>query len=255
MRTSFYFVLWIIIYPLLGLLHNQWVTTNAFFVALIVIWALSWFLNRSMPETLIYERILSNANILNEVYTGNVQGFKRRLYRTSTIEFISALYFGVAFLITILFWLKGGFDDWLALIIFGFLAAGTLVKASRIQKLAHRVSLNPNPQECVDIVDQMGMNYGAYYEQRQRSGGDAVLPPPPRGFNGFQIFSILIAAVCAVLGVIFIVLSVIGLIKIPTLQGVPVSIMYLLYGSLATYYGVKDFITSINYFRLKKQRS
>ena len=31
MKTSFYFVVWIVIYPLLGLLHNEFIYNNSFF--------------------------------------------------------------------------------------------------------------------------------------------------------------------------------------------------------------------------------
>lgn len=52
MKTSFYFVLWILIYPILGLFNNTVINDNAFIVALAVVWGFSWLLNRIMPETL-----------------------------------------------------------------------------------------------------------------------------------------------------------------------------------------------------------
>ncbi len=41
MKTSFYFVVWILIYPLLGLLHNSFIDNNSFLVALAAVWGLS----------------------------------------------------------------------------------------------------------------------------------------------------------------------------------------------------------------------
>ena len=93
MKTSFYFVLWILIYPILGLFNNTVINDNAFIVALAVVWGSSWLLNRIMPETLTYERASQIAPILEDVYTGNVTSFKKRLSREANIEIITAIYF------------------------------------------------------------------------------------------------------------------------------------------------------------------
>lgn len=37
MKTSFYFVVWILIYPLLGLFHSGFVNQNAFIIALLAV--------------------------------------------------------------------------------------------------------------------------------------------------------------------------------------------------------------------------
>ena len=87
MKTSFYFVLWILIYPILGLFNN------AFIVALAIVWGLSWLLNRIMPVTLTYERASQIAPVLEDVYTGNVSAFMKRLSRESNIEIVTAIYF------------------------------------------------------------------------------------------------------------------------------------------------------------------
>ena len=93
MKTSFYFVLWILIYPILGLLNNSFIDNNAFIVALVVVWGLSWLLNRIMPNTMTYEHALNVAPILEDVYTGNVASFSKRLSKEATIELVTAIYF------------------------------------------------------------------------------------------------------------------------------------------------------------------
>ncbi len=89
MKTGFYFVLWILIYPILGLLNNSFINNNAFIVALAVVWGLSWLLNRVMPKTLTYEQVTQIAPILEDVYTGNVPSFKKRLSKETTIKRIA----------------------------------------------------------------------------------------------------------------------------------------------------------------------
>lgn len=253
MKTSFYFVVWIVIYPLMGLLGNQWINSNSFLVALVAVWGLSWLINRSMPHIIAYERRLSYARIMDEVYTGNVEGFRKRIERMTVVEFVSALYFGVTFVFTVVLMFKAGVPDWLALIVFGLLAAGTIIKASRLQQAALRLRRNPVQDESIAVSRQtLGMNYEAYYNERHNNPGGSLLPPAPPGFKSFQILSLVMAVVCGILGVLFIVLAIIsfGGSSIFGLRGQ--GIISLLYGSLAAYFGCKDCIDIINYFRLPK---
>lgn len=252
MKVSFYFVVWMVIYPILHLFGSEWIDRNSFFVALIGVWALSWLLNRTMPATISYERRFSRDQIMNEVYTGNVEGFRRRLSRMATVEFIGALYFGVTFVVTIFMIIRGGGPSGIfELVVFGFLAAGTIMRASKMQKYSWRLRRNPDPQESVAIVEEMGMNYSAYYQERQEAGEGSILPPPPANFSAFQIFSLIIAIVCAVLGIIFVILALLGMVDRGSFGSTSVGIMYLLYGSLATYYGARDCISSLSYFRCR----
>ncbi len=84
MKTSFYFVLWILIYPILGLFNNDFIAENSFVVAIAVVWSLSWLLNRMMPDTLTYERVSQIAPVMENVYTGNVEAFIKRLRTENT---------------------------------------------------------------------------------------------------------------------------------------------------------------------------
>lgn len=252
MKTSFYFIIWIIIYPILALFGNAWINQNSFFVALICVWALSWFLSKSMPATIAYERRLKLAFILNVVYTGNVEGFRRRLSRQATIQFIGALYFGITFLLSLYIVIEGGVSGIFELVVFGFLAAGTITRAAKLQKYSWQLRKNPDPQESVTIVEEMGMDYASYYEERQNSDRDAILPPPPRNFTAFQVFSLIAAIVCTVLGVLFVIFALLGIIRNASFGATSFGIVYLLYGSLAAYYGVMDCISSLNYFKLRK---
>ena len=97
----------------------------------------------------------------------------------------------------------------------------------------------------------MGLDYAGYYEERQASEREAIMPPAPKNFAIFQIFSLICAVVCALLGVGFIIFALLGIIGNTTFEATSIGIMFLLYGSLAAYYGVKDCITSLNYFKFR----
>ena len=82
-----------------------------------------------MPDTLRYERVSETVTILEEVYTGNVRAFMKRLSRMAGVAFISAIYLGVAFVFVLFSMVRGSAEDWIALLIFGFFAFGTISRA------------------------------------------------------------------------------------------------------------------------------
>lgn len=254
MKTSFYFFLWIIIYPLLSLFHNPWVYQNSFIVALFIVWGLSWILNKNMPDTIGYERVSEMVTILEEVYTGNVKAFMHRLSRMVTVEFITSIYLGVAFVFVLFSMVRGSADDWIALLIFGFFAFGAISRAVKLNQMFIRIKHNPTPEECAAVVSEaFRVDYSGYYHSRVHTTAEAMLPPQPRHFKAFQIFSLIIAIICALFGLFYLVMSIIMLAENRSAEAISGGIMYFLYGSLAAYFGIKDSVSCINYFRNKKK--
>lgn len=247
MKTSFYFVLWILIYPILGLLNNSFINNNAFIVALAIVWGLSWILNRLMPDILTYERVSQIAPILEDVYTGNVSSFKKRLVREANIETVTAIYFTVTTAVIALAIFKAGVNDWIALVIFGFFTYGAI---SRSISLFHAKSLlksNPIPEQCMEIADDTyKLDYTSYYDAHNGISYQKMLPPKPKYFKAFKVVSIVIAAIASLLGLLYIVLGVLIMLSQTSLEAGAVAGMYFLYGSLAAYFGVKDFISCMN---------
>ena len=256
MKKSFYFFLWIIIYPLLGLLHNPWVYQNSFIVALFVVWGLSWILNKNMPDTLGYERLSETATILEEVYSGNVRAFMQRLYRMVNVDFISAIYLGVAFVFVIFSMVRGSADDWIALLIFGIFAFAAISRAVKLNQVYQRIKHNPTPDECAVVVEEtFRVDYAGYYHNRMHTSAEAMLPPPPKHFMAFQIFSLVIAIICALFGLFYLFMSIIILAENRSAEAISGGIMYFLYGSLAAYFGIKDTVSCANYFKRRKKRN
>lgn len=255
MKTSFYFFLWIIIYPLLGLFHNLWIDQNSFIVALFIVWILSWILNRNMPETLRYEGLTERISVLEEIYAGSVKAFMTRLSRMATVEFITAIYLGVAFVFVLFSMVRGSADDWLALLIFGFFAFGAISRAVKLNQAYSRIKRNPTQDECAMVVEAVyHVNYASYYNSRVRSPLEAFMPPAPKHFKAFQIFSLIIAVICSLFGLYFWIMSIIILAENHSAEAISGGIMYFLYGSLAVYFGIKDTIGSISYFHKKRSR-
>lgn len=255
MKTSFYFFLWIIIYPLLGLTHNPWIYQNSFIVALIIVWVISWFLNKNMPDTLRYERVSETASMLEEIYVGNVDAFRKRLSRRVTIDFVTAIYLGVAFIFVLFSMVRGNTDDWIALLIFGFFAFGTLSSAVKLNHANNLIKNNPTPEECARVVSQVyRVDYNSYYSRRQYVTPESMLPTPPKHFKSFQVVSLIIAIICCLFGLFYLINSIIILSENRSAEAISGGIMYFLYGSLAAYFGIKDSATCIAYFKRSRNR-
>lgn len=240
METSFCFVLWILIYPILGLFNNSFIDNNAFIVALAIVWGLSWLLNRMMPDTLTYERVSQVATILEDVYTGNMSSFKKRLVRESNIETVTAIYFIVTTIVIALAIFKAGVNDWIALVIFGFFTYGSISRSISLIRAKTILKSNPTPEQCMEIADETcKLDYPSYYEQHQGVSYADMLPSRPKYFNAFQIFSLIMASLASLLGLAYMILAVLLILGSSTLTVGALAGMYFLYGSLAMYFGCK----------------
>lgn len=250
MKTSFYFVLWILIYPLLSLFNNNFINNNSFIVALAVVWGLSWILNKVMPGTLQYESASQIAPILEEIYTGNVQAFKRRLSRETWVEFFTAIYFCVTTVVVFFAVFQSGVNDWIALIIFAIFTITTMSRSVALEKAHSSLKENLTPEKCIQITEETyKLDYNSYYEGRKETSLDNLLPPRPRHFRAFLWTSILFAAVAALLGLIYIIFGVIIMLRDGAVDVRAIACMYLLYGSLAAYFGIRDFISILHSLR------
>ena len=246
MKTSFYFVLWILIYTILGLLNNSFIDNNAFIVALAVVWGLSWLLTLIMPHTLTYERALNVAPILEDVYTGNVASFSKQLSKEATIELVTAIYFIVTTIVIAIAIFKAGVNDWIALLIFGFFTFGAISRSAGLIKAKTDLKNNPNPEQCMEIAEETyKLDYASYYEARNGVDYSHIMPEKPKHFKIFQVCSTIISAICTLLGAAYIILGVILFFGQP-IEVQPIAGMYFLYGTLATYFGIKDFISGFS---------
>ena len=246
MKASFYFVLWILIYPILGLLNNSFINENSFVVALALVWGLSWLLNRVMSKTLTYERASQIAPILEDVYTGNVPSFRRRISKESTIETVTAIYFSVTMIVIAIAIFKAGVNDWIALVIFGFFTFGAISRSINLFKAKSQLKANPTPEQCMEIAEKTyQLDYAAYYDAHNNMSFEDMLPPKPHHHQAFRIFSTVIAAIASLLGLLYIALGIIIMFSESSLEAGAVAGMYFLYGSLAAYFGIKDFISIV----------
>ncbi|MDE5849641.1 MAG: hypothetical protein K2H38_05825 [Muribaculaceae bacterium] len=247
MKTSFYFVVWIAIYPLLGLLGSSFINENAFIVALLAVWGISWLINRTMPETLAYERATQIAPVLEDIFTGNLIHFRKRLTRQAIVEAVTSFYFLITTLVLVLSVARSGGDDWLALIIFALFTFSTISRSIKLLQAYSRLKTDLSKEECARVaMETYRLDYEAYAQNRERGSYADMLPPKPKHFRAFQIFSMIVSGICVALGLIYIVLGLGVMFAGEVIGTGAIAGMYFLYGSLAAYFGIKDLISSVS---------
>ena len=238
-----------VIYRVIDLFHIPDEGSLSFIIAFAFVYILAYLLNKMMPQTIAYERVTATAGLLEEVYQGNVTAFRRRLSRQAIVETVSAIYFGVTILVLIWVIFVTGQYDIFALIIFAFLAVGAIGQSARLIKANSTLSANPTGEQCAAIVmETYKLDYPGFYEAHQGRTINEMLPERPRYFNIFLVFSLVVAVATTLFGLFYIVSSVITFVVNSDYASAGVAValaMYFLYGSLATYFGIRDIISTV----------
>lgn len=247
MKTSFYFLLWILIYPLLGLLNSNAVNEYSFLVALFIIMGISSLLKVLMANTVAYEKALQETPILEDVFTGNVESFQKRLSKEALLETVSALYYVIAIIAFLIIPnYMNGFDYWFMLIVFTILGIRTIACSVKLLTATSQLKDNPTSEQRMEIAeDTFKLDYSAYYAMRCENPYSELLPTKPRYYSFFKFFSLIVATIVIILGLFYTAMGIIIMCGDITLSRSAFSGMIFLYGSLAAYYGIRDFISCI----------
>ena len=245
MKTSFYIVLWILVYPLLGLLDSNFINQNSFLVAIIAIFAISYLLNRAMPKHLVYARASEALPILEHVYNGDVEAFRKRLSFDTVVETTSAVSYCVALAVILVLVFEAGLNNLIALVIFALLAVAAISGSAKYIKAKSALSANPTGEQCRDIAYEVyRLDYAAYYNDRMGRSYRDMMPARPPHFKVFQIATLLFAAVCTLLGLYYFIIYLSNILEYWSIAAAAFYGMYFLYGSLAICFGVKDAIAA-----------
>ena len=130
-----------------------------------------------MPDTLTYEKAAEIAPILEDVYTGNVPAFMKRLSRDTKIQVVTAIYFIVTTFVIALAIFKAGVNDWIALAIFGFFCVRGNLSKYLSQPCQIELKSNPTPQQCMEIADDTyKLDYASYYNAHNGVSYADMLP-------------------------------------------------------------------------------
>lgn len=238
MRTSFYFLFWILIYPILDIVGVP--NGISFFVALGAMFILNRILNSTMASTVGFEKKLREISMLNDVFEGNVNSFLKRLERMRRLSFIGACYLVLTTLVLLYYVFVTEGRDWLLMLIFGYIALGSVLRTINYSKLISKINNNPTAEECMNIAcDDLRYDYATYYEAITSGGLKAYFADKPSHFGIFQNVSMVIAVITSILGIITLIYGIVLTLGGSYIAGLLAGTM-LLYGGLAFYYGVTD---------------
>ena len=253
MKTSFYFVMWIAIYPLLALIPNPGIQDYSFMVALVVVFVVSMAINKLMFRIIFYENVSRGTEIMEDIYNGNVAHFRKRIDRDTAIETLSAIYFITTTALLLYMLISSGLNNNIvALVVFAFLSIGAYTRAGKLIKASIALRKDPSAEECMSVAYSIfNLNYENYYVQRIDRQLSDLLPERPKGYTLFIVISIIFAIISMVLGLLFISLGTLGLIR----TGMSTAgwfFLQILYGTLAIYFGFRDCVDSIQSFKRSK---
>lgn len=245
MKPSFYFVLWIIVYPLLWLIPSAAVQEYSFFVALIIVFGISSLLNRLFVSTFTYARTVQVFPILENVYTGNVEAFRKYLTRQMVIEFITSLYFCIALALIIAMALNNFAESLMELMIFGAFTYMVLSRSVKLYNAVRTLKENPTRETCADILTySLHTDYASYDEARSMAPSyEALFPPRPNYYSVYIVCSVIFAVLAILLGLIVLAWGMVIFFSTDSLAGNSAAGVNFLYGALAIYYGIRDLVT------------
>lgn len=253
MKTSFFFCLWMLIYPLLGLLGNEFVDQYSFFFALLVIYFLSRFIASKMPNIIGYEQACELARVMEPAYLGDVKKFRKIVGARALMDTIWAVYM-LATVVSLVFIVMRGYTaELFTLVIFGLFGYAAVRSSVKFLNGYFALVKNPTPEQCVECVDTIyGMDYASYYEAHMGQTLAQMLPPRPKHYSTYLAVSIFVACVCALLGGIILISSIVeSLVYSGSLIHLFLGINFL-YSSVAVYFGVKDLFSSISAIKATK---
>lgn len=232
MKTSFYFVLWILVYPILDLVGIS--ADNSFIVALLLIWLISYLLNRQLRPIIYYNQALYVGGILRMAERGNLEGLRKKIRNQVLISAITATYMAIMTAVLIIQVIESQNYDIIPLIIFGLITVAEIWRLKKALQALH--------QNDIDNTLVMGFNI-----RPDNAFADAPLPPRPRRYSAYLAVSTIFAVLSALLGLAGIIIGILFSFKITStpLQGMYVSIYYL-YGGLALYFGIYDTINTLS---------
>lgn len=244
MKTSFYFVLWIMIYPILELTGVAFLRENSFIVALLIVMFVMPHLTKKIFEKdIIYSRNKRVIDYFETIYTNNVAKIKKGLMTNIILNSVVFIYF-VSYVVGIL--VMGVPDALLQYVVFGvlsLLAGSWIVKnVSQYMKIKDIVAFDDDNLEYV-LTENDRPIYEEYKEKRAMVSYQQLLASLGNGGKALKITSIVFAIICTLLGIMYVYLWL--PLMFFNFNGELIIMAMVVYASMAVYYGIHDLIESV----------
>lgn len=234
MITSFYFVLWIAAYLLIGLSGIGILQQYAFFAALAIVYLLGGFAARLWQKPIEARNRRDLTSLMELYYLRDYDRLNAMARRKLWLLAASFIYMAVA---TVFIAVMGA---WFIAIIFGFFAFQT---GSAVHRDAAAYRRRVEAGDAGEVPEGLADALASYSQTRAQFAFSQLMPPPSTGEKALRVFNIVMALLCTLIGAFF--LYYFGSIFITDGSRSPGVVIDTLYGALALLYGVTDLFTLI----------
>ena len=88
MKTSFYFVAWILVYVLIDILNIQLLKENSFVTACVIVWGGAYIMNKIFTTNVQNQQVREVAKFFEKIYTDDVSGLRKKIFNGNVAVYI-----------------------------------------------------------------------------------------------------------------------------------------------------------------------
>ena len=245
MKTSFYFVAWILVYVLIDILNIQLLKENSFVAACVIVWGGAYIMNKVFATNVQNQHIREIAKFYEKIYTDDVSGLRKEVFKDLILEISATVYL----LLAIIGFATLNAGEFVVYVVFGFFfllscknTYKLLVKYNSIKNVS---SLSEFTEDSITsfLIEEEIDCYNSYCTERNNHSFEEMYPPKERSYKIYQITSIVLSIVCILLGAVLLVYWL-PLFFFANQGGFLITAM-VLYASMALFYGIKDLINCL----------
>lgn len=245
MKTSFYFVAWILVYVLIDILNIQLLKENSFVAACVIVWGGAYIMNKVFATNVQNQHTREAAKFFEKIYTDDVNGLRKDVFKDLILEVSATVYL----LLAIIGFATLNSGEFAVYVVFGFFlllscknSYKLLVKYNSIKNVG---SLSEFTEDSITnfLMEEEIDCYNSYCTERKEHSFEEMCPMKERSYKIYQITSVVLSIVCILLGVVLLV-SWLPLFFFANQGGFLITAM-VLYASMALFYGIKDLINCL----------
>ncbi len=241
MKTSFYFFLWFIVYFLIGLTGVPFLMNHAFLSAWVFVYLIGKACDKLFEPENSYQINLNRALIFEIFYNNEADKLIQIMRRRLVADTILAIYC----ILTVAGLVAFGAHDYFAYAIFGFFGIVSMIRSCKTFNQYRSVKENGLPQFNESMFAYDDEAYQEYSKYRAEYTAEEMAPEAPKMSKWLNCVALLFSALCFIGGLLYTII-ILGYGEINFMASA-----MLIWSMLAIYYGMKDFISSIQLLRGK----
>lgn len=243
MNTSFYFVLWPLVWLFIIITNIPFFNGFEFLFACIIVSFVGYIIRKLLKKHIEYQNILDLAFLFETAYMNDYARFKRVAFLKMLADVICAIYMLIMYVAIISLPITPLID----ILIFGVFTFLSVL--SSIWNIKFYIRTRKAGQVIID--DNLQEQYLTYANARVGHSYEEILPPQPKYSKVIAISNRLFAVLSIVIGLFIIILSSINLSSINRNLYATTLLQtgYVFYGILALFFGLKDLL---NMNKIKK---